>query len=102
MVFATTMLLSVAQTVATFLWENGKDATGQLVKDCSKSAQEAIAKWFDGKLKGKNNPSPIQLSKETTDDLVRVVLASSDAAKLTPDQQTKLISWIKARLSSPA
>lgn len=100
MVFATTFLLSIGKTVASFIWENGKDAAGQLVKDCSKSAQEAVAKWFAGKLKGAKDPSPIYLSKETMSDLTRLVLASPDASKLSPEQQTKLTSWIETRLAS--
>ncbi|MGO8061449.1 hypothetical protein ACC716_24995 [Rhizobium johnstonii] len=100
MVFATTFLLSIGKTVASFLWENGKDAAGQLVKDCSKSAQEAVAKWFAEKLKGANTPSPVHLSKETMNDLTRLVLASPDAAKLSLEQQTKLSRWIETRLAS--
>lgn len=100
MIFATTFLLSIGKTVASFLWENGKDAAGQLVKDCSKSVQEAVAKWFADKLKGAQKPSPIHLSKETLNDLIHLVLTSPDAANLSSEQQTKLSRWIETRLAS--
>jgi hypothetical protein len=99
MVFVTTIIFGCCKEVVAFIWENAKDSAGQLIKDSSKSAQEAIAKWIKGKITGSKDPSPIQLSKDTITDLTRMVLASPDAAKLTQEQQVKLTMWVETRLA---
>ncbi|MBY5536272.1 hypothetical protein HFO42_23950 [Rhizobium leguminosarum] len=47
MVIMTGALFDIAKYVAAFVWSNGRDAAGELVKNCSESTQKVLSEKFD-------------------------------------------------------
>jgi hypothetical protein len=85
------ILVGIGKIVLGFLWENGKDAVGNIVKDLSEELRTAIKArmkaWSDSKAKG---TSPIVLSSESMTSLLATVKSKANERGMTQDETEKL------------
>jgi hypothetical protein len=82
-------LLVLCKPILAFIWDNAKDAAGQLIKDATDQARHALEKrlgdWFTRHFK---KPSPVSVPSEKVDELIAKL--KSDAASLNLDENASL------------
>lgn len=98
MVMLTGFLITVGKEIAEFLWDNGKDAAGQFVREASQSArvvlQRKLKEWLDSKAKGK---APVVVSEEALTTLTERVMTAAAHQKLPNENIQKINEWILAK-----
>ncbi|NNH85792.1 hypothetical protein HLH89_33110 [Rhizobium laguerreae] len=95
MVMLTSFLLTIGKEIAEFVWENGKDAAGQFVKDSSQAVRVALQQkldaWLKGKTKGK---APVVLQTDRILSLARRVEVAGHGIKVPEENVVKINEWI--------
>ncbi|WP_105401396.1 hypothetical protein [Neorhizobium sp. T7_12] len=98
MVMLTSFLLTIGKEIVEFVWENGKDAAGQFVRDSSQTVrvalQQKLDKWLKDKTKGK---APVVLQKDSILSLARRVEVAGRDIKASQDNIVKINEWIFAK-----
>jgi len=80
-------LLVLCKPILNFIWDNAKDATGQLIKNITEQARQVLEKrlgdWFTSRFQ---KPTPVTIPPEKLDELIAKL--ESDAKTLGLDETT--------------
>ncbi|MGN7713444.1 hypothetical protein [Rhizobiales bacterium] len=95
MVMLTSFLLAIGKEIVGFVWENGKDAAGQFVRDSSQAVRAVLQQKLDAWIKDKTaGKAPVVLSKDNVQSLVRRVEVAGHDIKVPKDNVVKINEWI--------